>query len=164
MTEEYRAILDQTSATAVALSDVDRAQAIARVQAVFLPFSVENVRQRVREAYADDAYFQDTLKAVRGIDAIEEYMAESADQCESCTVDFEDVVASGLDVYMRWTMHIRFKKLRRGTTCSSIGMTQLRFDENGRVLMHQDFWDSGANVFELIPVLGGLIRFVKRRI
>lgn len=43
-------------------------------------------------------------------------------------------------------------------------MTHLRFDGEGRVAYHQDYWDSGANLFEKIPVLGSGIRAVKRRL
>jgi hypothetical protein len=42
-------------------------------------------------------------------------------------------------------------------------MTHLRFDRDGRVIYHQDYWDSGSALFEKIPVLGGGIRAVKKR-
>jgi hypothetical protein len=56
-----------------------------------------------------------------------------------------------------------FKRFRKGEVHSSIGMTHLRFDRDGRVIYHQDYWDSGSALFEKIPVLGGGIRAVKKR-
>ena len=43
-------------------------------------------------------------------------------------------------------------------------MTHVRFDDQGRVLFHQDYWDAGSVVYERVPVLGSLVRFVKARV
>jgi hypothetical protein len=41
-------------------------------------------------------------------------------------------------------------------------MSRVRFDAGGRVVLHQDYWDSASGLFEHVPVLGGLIRAVKK--
>jgi hypothetical protein len=43
-------------------------------------------------------------------------------------------------------------------------MTQLRFDREGRIILHQDFWDPGAGIYQHLPVLGPAVRFVNRLI
>jgi hypothetical protein len=43
-------------------------------------------------------------------------------------------------------------------------MTLLRFDKQGRVVLHQDFWDSSAGFYEHLPVLGGVMRWIKSKI
>jgi hypothetical protein len=45
----------------------------------------------------------------------------------------------------------------------TIGMTQLRFDRDGRIRFHQDFWDSAQGFYQHVPVLGAAIRSVARR-
>ena len=42
-------------------------------------------------------------------------------------------------------------------------MTHVRFDENGKVVFHQDYWDGGT-VYERVPVVGWLIGEIKERI
>ena len=54
--------------------------------------SVETVRARVHQVYAGDAYFNDTLKEVRGAAAIEEYMAESLGATEEVAVEVTEVL------------------------------------------------------------------------
>jgi hypothetical protein len=35
------------------------------------------------------------------------------------------------------------------------------FDESGKVILHQDYWDSASGFFEHIPIVGGVIKAVK---
>jgi hypothetical protein len=44
------------------------------------------------------------------------------------------------------------------------GMSEVRFAPDGRITAHIDHWDAGAQVYELVPLLGTLIRLVKRRL
>ena len=63
-----------------------------------------------------------------------------------------------------WTMNVRFKKFKKGETVRSIGMSHIRFNSAGQVVLHQDYWDSGGSLFEHIPVVGWLIRRIKARL
>lgn len=139
-------------------------EAIARFTAFFGDLKEERVKASIRSVYAPEVWFNDTLKSIRGVDALEHYLVETARAVDSCKVDIDEVVPTANGVYVRWRMHIGFKKFRRGTVQSSIGVTLLRFDKEGRVAYHQDYWDSGANLFEKVPVLGAGIRAVKRRL
>lgn len=138
--------------------------AIARFRGYFGDLKEDSVKTKTKLVYAPDAWFNDTLKSLRGAEAIEHYLSETARAVESCTVDVDEVIPTPQGVYVRWRMHILFKKFRKGEVQDSIGMTLLRFDKEGRVAYHQDYWDSGANLFEKVPVLGAGIRAVKRRL
>lgn len=48
--------------------------ALAQFKALFADLSAPNTRARVREVYAADAFFNDTLKTLHGVDAIEAYL------------------------------------------------------------------------------------------
>jgi hypothetical protein len=61
-------------------------------------------------------------------------------------------------------MRLRFLKLAGGEEKRSIGMSHVRFDADGRVELHQDFWDSAAGLWEHVPGLGGLLKLAKRRL
>ncbi len=139
-------------------------EAVERFMDFFAVFSEPNIRAKISATYAEDCWFNDTLKTIRGRAALEHYMLESAAGTESTNVEFIDWVSKSGDVYVRWAMHIRFKKFRGGKTQSTIGMTHLRFDDSGRVVFHQDYWDSSQGLFEHVPVVGGLIRWVKRKL
>ncbi len=142
----------------------DEEAAVARFREFFSVLSAENVRSKIDGVYAGDVWFNDTLKTVRGVDALREYFVESAEAVHECRVEMTDWARSGGSYYFRWTMMIRFKKLRGGEPTGSIGMSHIRFDSRGRVVLHQDYWDSASGLFEHVPLLGGAIRMIKRRL
>jgi len=143
-------------------SEAERA-AVQRVKDFFVTMTEDSVRQQTRQVYAPEAYLNDTLKSLNGAAAIEDYFLATVRQAESVTVKFEDVAESGGNYYCRWVMDTRLKKLRPGETIRTIGITLLRFDAQGRVVLHQDFWDSTAGVYEHVPVLGTAIRGIKAK-
>lgn len=135
-----------------------------RFRALFEDFTPAGMLERAPAAYADDAWFDDTLKHVRGNEAIAEYLAEGAAACNRAEVDVHEARGADGDYLVRWTMRLEFKKLARGRLTSSIGASLLRFDEDGRILLHQDYWDGATGFFQYVPVLGAGIRWIKGRL
>lgn len=143
-------------------SDAERA-AVQRVKEFFAVMTEDSVRRQTRLVYAPEAYLNDTLKSLNGAAVIEDYFLATVRNAESVTVRFEDVAESGGNYYFRWVMDTRLKKLREGQTIRTIGITMVRFDAQGRVVLHQDFWDATAGVFEHVPVVGTAIRGIKAK-
>ena len=61
-----------------------------------------------------------------------------------------------------WLMHFRHPSLGGGKLISVRGITQIRFTD--RVYYHEDFYDHGAMIYQHVPMLGGIIRFINQRI
>lgn len=137
---------------------------IERFSDFFSDFSPEAIRQKVRHVYADTVYFNDTLKEIRGIDALEAYLVESAEAVESGTVEIRDVAQSEGNYYFRWIMDLQFRKFKPGVMTRSVGMSHIRFDKAGKIVYHQDYWDAAGGLFEHIPVVGWMIRKIKGRL
>lgn len=143
----------------------EEAAAIERFKRFFADFSPAKIATLLDATYAPDAWFNDTLKTVRGREALREYLKHSAEAVESCTVVVDDVVRTAANDYQaRWTMTIRFKRFKKGQDTVTIGISLLRFDAEGLVALHQDFWDSTQGLFEHIPVVGWLIGKIKKRL
>jgi hypothetical protein len=154
----------QSNGTGVDPGSREEANGLKRFTNLFSELSPERIRERVRDVYADDVYFNDTLKEIRGIDALEGYLVESAEAVESCTVDVEDVASHDGNYYVRWIMDIRFKRFAQGKTTRSIGVSHLRFDARGKIVLHQDYWDAASGLFEHVPLIGYGIRKIKARV
>ena len=67
------------------------------------------------------------------------------------------------DVYLVWAMSARFQPLRKTVTSNTIGITHLRFNSLGQVILHQDFWDTGLGFYQHIPALGRVIKGINGR-
>jgi hypothetical protein len=136
-------------------------RAISRLQAYLSNLTEENIRKNTSSTYAKDAYLNDTLKTEIGAAEIEKYFLGTAANADEIRVEFEDVARSGNDYYLRWIMDVKFKKFHRGKTFRTVGITHARFNEEGLVILHQDYWDSTSGFFEHVPVLGAGIRYIK---
>ncbi|MFM8557948.1 MAG: hypothetical protein ACKODG_17565, partial [Betaproteobacteria bacterium] len=44
------------------------------------------------------------------------------------------------------------------------GATWLEFDDEGRVTLHRDYWDAAEELYEKLPVIGSMARWLKRRL
>ena len=129
-----------------------------------LTFSTEDQKAMLKDTYADQVFFNDTLKTLRSGAAVEAHLLATADMLSSgsvkCVSEMRD---DNGDYYVRWEMSYAGPKLNSGNPIVTVGMTQLRFNEQGRVIFHQDYWDSSTGVFEHIPMVGGLVKFVRGR-
>ncbi len=143
----------------------EEAQAIERVKVFLGRMTLDAVNTEVPRLYATNAYLNDTLKTLHGPQQIQEYFRQTLDAAESFTADFQDVTRSQDGYYyFRWIMKVRMKKVAKGETITTPGITLVRFDPNGRILIHQDYWDSTSGLFEHVPVLGYGIRAIKARL
>ena len=123
--------------------------------------SPATMRQKVSQVYATDAYFNDTLKEIVGAEVIEEYMVGSMEATESVQVVVDDIAGTGGEYYVRWTMDIRFKKYNDGKIARSVGISHLRFNASGKVVLHKDYWDAAGGLYEYLPLVGSMIRWIK---
>ena len=163
----YEQALDKTDpakSKCVAKGSVDEKAAIERFKAFYTDYNQEDRMAKVRHVFAENAYINDTLKEVNGIDAIEAYLLKSSKFIESRTIETPDIAASGGDYYYRWVANIKFKTFKKGRAFRFHGISHVRFDETGKVVLCQDFWDPATALFEHIPVLGVMIKLIKRRL
>ena len=139
-------------------------RAVERFQRLLSDYKAPGFQAGIREVYAEEVFFNDTLKTLRGVDEVEEHFAATAEAVDSGTVEFVDSVSDDGDYYFRWVMKIRFKRFARGEETLSIGMSHVRFDAHGKVVLHQDFWDSVGGLFEHTPALGWVLRRAKSKL
>ena len=125
---------------------------------------VKFVRDNTPKVYAADAYLDDTLVVHHGAAEIEAYFVKTSETMKSYDVTIDDVARSGDNYYVRWAMIFAAPALSGGDPVHSIGISQIRFNGEGKVAFHQDFWDSGKNFYGHLPMVGGAIGFVRKRL
>lgn len=128
---------------------------------IFNNYKTGATEHNIRSVYADKLYFNDTLKIIEDIDELVIYMTESAESVDGTTVEILDVIRGDEDYFIRWTMKMDLNIKGKESYSHSVGMSQLRFNEAGKITFQQDFWDSSEAFFEHIPVLGRFVKKVK---
>lgn len=121
------------------------------------------LEENTSKIYAPDAYLNDTLVTHRGPEEIKTYFLSTADTMTSYQLTIDDTATSGADHYIRWTMNFSAPKLNSGKPIISTGVSHVRLNNSGQVIIHQDYWDSGTNIYGQIPLLGGVIETIRRR-
>ena len=134
---------------------------LERVNSLYSDYCYENLSKNVTQVYAEKTYFRDAFKQFDSAEAIREYMIDGLKPLEGAEFVFNRVARSGSDYYLDWTMRLDFKKTPTGTWEESIGMTHMRFNADGKVIFHQDYWDPTDIVYRRIPIAKQLIAFVK---
>lgn len=106
--------------------------------------------------FAREAVFADPFQRVVGVDAIIAVFRHMYATLDDPRFEILETLGDEAKGYIRWrffTDDFWFE-----------GVSHVRFDHEGKVLSHIDYWDAAANVYEKIPLLGSLLRLIKRRI
>lgn len=152
----------ESNVAGVVVSGEAAQRGVEKFREFFADVTPESVRRLGPELYASDVWFNDTLKTIRGREQVQAYFLKTADHVDFIRAEIVDSAVSGRNCYVRWVMDVQFKGAK--APVRTIGMTLLRFDREGRVVLHQDFWDSSAGFYEQLPVLGGVMRWIKSKI
>jgi steroid Delta-isomerase len=133
---------------------------VARVVALFEALTPADLA-RLREFYADDARFKDPFNDVRGVPAITTVFAHMYRALESPRFVVRDIVAEGDQCFLTWDFGFRFKRFARQTQQTVHGGSHLFFSTDGRIAMHRDYWDAAEQLYEKLPGVGVLMRWLR---
>lgn len=134
---------------------------VARVIARFEHLSADDV-PRLRELYADDVYFKDPFNDVHGVEAVEAVFAHMFDTLDTPHFVVREAIVQRDHCVLIWDFLFRFRR-HRYELQTVHGVSYLRFAADGRVALHRDYWDAAEELYEKLPVLGSLMRWLKRR-
>ncbi len=78
-----------------------------------------------------------------------------------CLFEYLDEVVCVYAAYIKWVMHFRHPRLRN-RLISVRGVSHLKFSD--KIEYHEDFYDMGAMLYEQLPVLGNVTRWLRLRL
>jgi hypothetical protein len=139
--------------------------AIERFKTYNSDFSEANITNNTKKVYAANVYFRDPFKTIHGEADFEKYLLSGSSAVAQFRMDWKDVAESDGNYYFRWVMSVKLKRDGKNDPPSlTTGISHVRFNKDGLVVFHQDYFDSAAFLYEKIPVLGWEIRFIKNRL
>jgi ketosteroid isomerase-like protein len=116
---------------------------------------------QLTQIYTDDVFFKDPFNEVRGIAAVSHIFGHMFEQVDAPRFVVTTRVLQGDDAFLTWDFLFSMKRFARDEQCIH-GATHLRFDADGRVCMHRDYWDAAEELYEKLPLLGAMMRGLKR--
>jgi len=131
------------------------------VKETYENFDVRNLRG-MRGIYAEDVCFEDPIHGIQGLQALEDYFHKLFSNVDQCRFKFHRSVVSGDGMFFSWTMMLKHRSIKRGQLIRVEGSSYLKY-RNGKVYYHRDYFDLGAMVYENIPLLGPLVKYLRGR-
>lgn len=139
------------------MSHQEQLQNVVRFFESITPESIKDISQ----LYSADAYFKDPFNEVRGVHAISEIFIHMYEQVDEPAFKIQHSILQDGDAFLVWDFSFRVKG--GDTTITIHGSSHLSFNGSHQITYHRDYWDVAEELYEKIPVLGGLMRFIKNR-
>ena len=108
--------------------------------------------------FTPDAVFQDPFNDVQGSEAIKRIFQHMYESCEQPRFVVHSSALSGDMAWIHWDFSFSFRQ----RPMNIAGASMVRFNENGLVTEHIDYWDAASQVYEKLPLIGWLVRRLHR--
>ncbi len=116
---------------------------------------------QLRKLYSDRIVFKDPVHQIRGLVELEDYFTSMCADLSDCRFEYLDELTNDGAAYIKWMMHFKHPKL--GNRLISVrGVSHLQISD--KIEFHEDFYDMGAMLYEQLPLLGNVTRWLKLRL
>lgn len=113
--------------------------------------------------YAPEARFKDPFNAVQGCAAISAIFSHMFVALEAPRFVVIERISQGQQCFLTWEFRFRFKNYQQTTEQVILGASHIVFNEQGLVSLHRDYWDAAEELYEKLPIVGSVMRWLKRR-
>jgi hypothetical protein len=111
----------------------------------------------IRRLYAPTASFKDPFNDVIGVDAIEKIFVHMFSTTEHPRFIFGEIIQQEQQAFLTWEFIFTLKDKEYTVK----GGTHLHFDDAGLVTMHRDYWDAAEELWQKLPIIGVLVRWLR---
>jgi limonene-1,2-epoxide hydrolase len=120
----------------------------------------DNMDPLCRDFYDKKIKFIDPLGEINGIDEMIRYYKNLYKNVISIRFDPINSFDKGDEKVFVWQMHLKHKKVGGGEPIVLDGVSVFKYKDD-KVIYHRDYFDLGAMIYEKIPVLGSLVKWIR---
>jgi hypothetical protein len=141
---------------------MDTRLAAARLAEYFEKLTPDGVAQ-LPDLYDGQARFKDPFNEVQGLAEIERIFRHMYVALDGPHFVITGQLVDGAKAFLTWEFRFRFKRFDTQTLQVVRGGSHIVFNEQGMVTLHRDYWDAAEELYEKLPVVGGVMRWLKKR-
>lgn len=145
------------------MSSASATPALESLVAFYEHFSPESV-ERFGEFYSADAYFKDPFNEVRGVAALQRIFRHMFEQLDAPRFVIVDRVVDAGGAVLVWEFTFRLRSWKAAETQLIRGVSHLKFDAEGKVCWHRDYWDAAEELYAKLPLIGAVIRGLQKKL
>lgn len=135
---------------------------VARIVEMFERLGREDL-PRLSEIYADEVRFKDPFNEVVGVEAVRRIFGHMFDTLDAPRFVVRDIALDGEQCFLTWDFLFGLQRFDRRSVQTIRGCSQLKLAADGRIAEHRDYWDAAEELYEKLPLLGTLMRWLRRR-
>lgn len=145
--------------------DADRCDSVASIESAlgrivtWFEALTPDTLSDIGHYYASNARFKDPFNDVCGVQSIYCVYQHMFENLQSPRFVIDDTIVQGDRAFVNWTFTFTWRHRRFEIP----GGTRMLLDETGRITNHTDYWDPAAGLYEKLPVVGVMLRFLRRR-
>jgi hypothetical protein len=114
--------------------------------------------------YTEDATFKDPFNEVSGLVAIRAIFEHMYASLQEPHFVVTGCVGQAPELVLIWEFRFRFRAARAQPMQVVRGCSHLLLADDGRIRHHRDYWDAAEELYEKLPLLGTLMRWLRRRV
>ena len=118
---------------------------------------------RLHDYYQPDAWFKDPFNEVRGLPRVQRIYAHMFEALEQPRFRVTTRIVQGRECFLAWEFRFGLRRRRGDKELLVRGGSHLKLANDGRIAWHRDYWDAAEELYEQLPVLGAMMRWLKRR-
>lgn len=141
---------------------MDTRLATARLAQFFEALTPQSVAQ-LPTLYDAQARFKDPFNEVQGLPEIERIFRHMYVALDRPHFVITGQLVDGAQAFLTWEFRFCFKRFDTHTLQTVRGGSHILFNEQGLVTLHRDYWDAAEELYEKLPWVGGLMRWLKKR-
>ena len=120
--------------------------------------------ERFPEFYAANAWFKDPFNEVRGVASIQRIFTHMYKEVEAPQFVVSERVVDAHGALLVWEFSFRLRGAGTGTAQCIRGASHLKFDAEGKVRYHRDYWDAAEELYMKLPLIGTLMRVLRNKL
>ncbi|MEI8402302.1 MAG: nuclear transport factor 2 family protein [Alcaligenaceae bacterium] len=114
----------------------------------------------IENIYAQTATFRDPFNQVAGIESIRRIYQHMFEQLDEPRFVITAKLVEAAAAFMTW----QFLFTLRGKAYVIEGSTHFSLDQQGLIVLHRDYWDAAQELYEQIPLLGAVLRVLRKKL
>jgi steroid Delta-isomerase len=115
---------------------------------------------KIGEHYAANAWFKDPFNEASGLEAIKRVFAHMFATLRAPRFRITGRIADVSGAVLLW----EFRFGAGGREYEVHGATHLKWNGRAKIVYHRDYWDTAEELYAKVPLLGGVVRLLRRRL
>ena len=150
----------RASIQGIPLDDAKALEIGSRFTSAFNTLGTPEFVENAGALYADQLFINDTLSQFSSRQNLLEHFQGMNKRVSKVSVKLLNASYHQDSAYVHWHMAYDFKLFGTTRSMDSYGISEIKINENNKIIFQQDFWDPANGLYRSLPYVGGSYSWV----